>query len=686
MSPSETSSKTSTLSNHIAKLELGETLEVNQLALKFENRGSRRLVIGFFEAGDNARWLDEPCAEAGFSQLRVQSQTADGFQGTALRTFLTKLAKSDLFKRFPAVSLCGAGSCGAAALACGSAFEDPVIVAFDPVVSRTIPAPKNRRSAYLFFDPFSQTHIENVARIKGPHIHRLKCFGLQTGCLNALWRMKILPTLLVAALRDELDPNLFYSLIRRRKDYVFYRKGMETALQDRGQDRRRSQFRAAFRSRRSRAGQEAQFEELKTHAAENHPERPGAWVRAGGAGVENNWPSAGGNIWMLDNSGGRMRYLSDRWEHMTIGYEERAGITLAQTPPVALGVVGFGQGLQVERPLPRRFRWHVTDETLDGTGPALGPLAEATIQSEMLYAKRQTQPSILAISQPQAGTVTQDAAPGAAPYQALLSKVKKACASLGDWDKSLHIDRVRLGLLAGAPQTQETDAASHYSQTATQITKDLSALTGQSAPPFIVVIQSAGFRHDGCSEVILAEGQFDLDNPALTALVPTPAYPWPLMAGTPASPSPEAALIMDELCVLALTERQNGRPWHCPALHRATVSGRVVTAQFSSMDGLHLEEGRPHGFRLETGAATPQIVKVEVISDNEIRLELDSEIVGSGGRLAYAWGHETSDPHGSHSANHGALRDRWSQPSIALPEQTLYRYALSGRVPLILRG
>ena len=673
-------SLTDTLDDLLPQLETNGHIAFGGVDVHLETRATRRLVIGFLEAPDHGRWLTDICKDAAFSLLRIVAETPQALQQDALTELLKRLAGHPISHRADGVSLFGAGVGGVAALVHGQLFKDSVVVAFDPTlqdgdIGLVGPLAQDCHAVYVFHDPFQDARNNQRKALNGPRVHWLKCFAMQDASLQRLSRMKHLPTLLTAALRDELAPGLHYTLIRNRRDYQFYRVGMEDALAARGQKERIRRFRTLFRRHRQANQPDVQFDALRHFGERNRPDPLAA------EDVNPSWPSVGGNIWMLENRGGTMRYLSDRWHGVTMGYEERSGTTLAQTPDVALGMLGLGHGMQVERPLARRFEWHVIDERLDGTLPAFGPPSEATLVCERRHLTHSGLNSILAISQSQAGITAVEAMRGGAPYEALLEQVRTGRDALENWGKTLFVDRLRLALLAGAPQTPEDEAAAHYAQVSQDLLQDLKQITDQSAPPFVVVVQGAGLRDNGASEVILAEGRFDTDNPALKALVPTPAYPWPLMPDTPATHSPEASLVMDELCVLAVSERQAGRPWHCPALQLAMASSRVVTAQFSSMAGLLLEDGA-HGFRILGHEASPTVVEAEVISDTHVRLHLDAEVTSEGLSLAYAWGHEAREDVPDHAANHGALRDRWEQPSMALPGQTLKRYALSGRVPL----
>jgi len=77
----------------------------------------------------------------------------------------------------------------------------------------------------------------------------------------------------------------------------------------------------------------------------------------------------------------------------------------------------------------------------------------------------------------------------------------------------------------------------------------------------------------------------------------------------------------------------------------------------------------------------PRVVDADVIADDTVRLTLDAAPPDHA-NLAYAWGHQNTSNECDHSANHGALRDRWQQPSKALDGMMLHRFALPGRVPL----
>lgn len=638
-------------------------LSWKDVSVSLTRRADARLIISFLLRDDEVGWLDEITTSEDFSELRITATSPNDLVAPQLKTLLQALAKDPSFTGTK-VSVCGARSCCAAAAAMAQVFTDPTIVLFDP-------DSETEAADIVFFDPFSTQTGQNDGTTLP-----LKCFASGGDSITALTRMQLHRTVVPAALQGELDAGHFYNLMRKRKDYRFYRMNVEKTLEARGKAHLVNDFRDRFRARR--VAQSREIDDLQSRAAERRPVAPGAWARLRPDTADR--PSAPGNVWMLQSEPGRLRYLSDRWQGVTMGYVEQDGVTLAETSETAIGIAAFGDGQQVERPLPRRFRWHVVDTQLDGTGPAFGPVAEATLSLEQLHAEHSGLVTAVALGAAQPGITAAEALPGSGQYQALIDRIETACTNLAGWNKALVVDRLRLSLLTGAPATPEADAASHYAAVAQALSQDITTLTTQAGPPTVVIVPQAGLRHDGTSEIALAEARFDLDNPTLTAVIPTPAYPFALMKNMPATHSAESALLMDEICMLALRERQNGRPWHCPQLQLATVTGSTVTTQFSTMDGLVLEN-EPHGFHL-VGENAPEILNVEVSGATEVTLTLDAPVTEGGLQLAYAWGHRTDRDDSTHAANHGALRDHWQHESIAVKGRSLHRFALPARVPL----
>lgn len=677
--------------------------------VRWHPRGPGMLLISFSDRPTDKGLPDRPDWAArfgetqGWSHLEITALAPSWYRDADLIGFFRGLEQGGFARGYGAVALVGVSMGGFAALSFAACFPGATVVAFSPQSTLDpalvpwdgrFPEARGRDwtlagadaaetmaragQVWLFYDPFDARDARHAARLGGPNVMALRGFGMQHGLAAHLGRMRLFEATCLAALRNELVPALFYEQIRSRKDYYFYRIGIETALTALGQEARMRRFRDAFRRRRQQkaaAGQEPVIAQAAPDAAFAAP----LAARARTA----DWPTEPGNVWMLERTADGLRYLSDRWRGQVIGYEERGGITLAQTPPIAVGIVGFGHGVAVERPLPWRFPWHVTDETLDGTAPAFAALAEATLLSEHARAGQDTLHTLTAITCSRPGIVAAEALPGSAAYRALLDQVRAGVQALAGWGRPLLIDRVWLSLLAGCPALSEDAAAEHYATVAGALRDDLGRLTGQDSYPFMVVIQSAGSRTDGCSGVALAEGRADLDNPALDIIVACPAYPWPLMPGMPSTPTPEAALMMDELRCLAVAERQAGRDWYCPSLQCAEWDGTGITATFAALSGLHLDPGAGgHGFHIEGSENGARVTAAEVSGPKTVRLTCDRIPEGAALRLCYAWG-QKADGREDRPANRGGLRDDWQQPSRILPEQTLYRHALSGRTRIV---
>lgn len=673
-------------SAQIDQLCAQQSVAVGGYVLSLTLRGTNRLVLSYYQDDANTDWLEVLCKQSGFSQLNIAQSTKAAPDTDALRAALVDLVKSPHLEGIEAVSLCAMGPACGALLETGHLFTNPVVFMADPPADLR-PAPEalsnQAQAVYLLYDPFFEPNTVLIQSLDDAIL--LKLFGVGQDTVWALGRMHMLPMVGAGVIRDDLVPDLFYERARVRHNYPFYRVAMEAALEARGKGHLVKSFRQAFRRRLNAANPDAQFEKMVETAEAARPGMAGDWVRAGGAGDTLSWPSAGGNVWMLEQTPGRLRYMSDRWQKRTIGFEERGGITLAQTPALALGFLSFGGDTHVPRPLPRNYRWHVTDETLDGNAALLGPVAEASLFLEDRDQRSEVLHSVIAIAQCQPGSLPADTAPEAKPYQALLAKVEKAVAALARWDKTLHIDRVRLGLMRGTQSLPQAEAAAHLSETAMRLSRDLCQRTGQAAAPLMICIQSAGTRENGRNEAILAEGRFDQDNPGLNALVVSPAYPWPLMEGTPGTPAPASAMIMDELSALAVSAHHKGQRWYCPSLQLARLKGAEIIAEFATMDGLVLR-GRAHGFRLSGSQEQPAITKVDVISDRTVRLTLAAEPAAGDLTLSYAWGAGAQEARPGYAANAGSLSDRWQAPSTTVADQVLRRYALSGSVPVLRHG
>lgn len=383
-----------------------------------------------------------------------------------------------------------------------------------------------------------------------------------------------------------------------------------------------------------------------------------------------------GNVWNLRKTDdGALQYLSDQWNGRVFGFEQRDRTTLAQSPEVAIGMVAFGGGSAgVTRPLPQRMRFHMRDENLEVHEWDLAAESHAVAWLNGVDKRHHALSTVIAISEPRASIVEADALPDAPLRQAVARRVAMARAALKPWQKFFHVDRICLSLLEGSPDVSQTVADYHYAAVAKGLQLDICEASGQIAVPKVVVTQSAGTRKRGDFPLILAEGRLHWNHFSLDMIVATPRYPFRLMKGTAATLEPVDAMLVSELESRAVEAVLDGKDWYCPSLEEARISGTQIRARFACMTDLVLDDG-PHGF----GIDGCEITDVTVDGEN-VTLELSAEPEADA-MLTYAWG--ATEPSGQgHHANQGSLRDSWSDTSRLRPNQTLYRYALAGAVPL----
>ena len=406
---------------------------------------------------------------------------------------------------------------------------------------------------------------------------------------------------------------------------------------------------------------------------------------SGGSTVEFVDPDNQGDAWnsiqTTDDHGEVIRYLSRQWRE-TWGYEKRGDITLAQSPNPAIGIVAFGGGSSaVARPIPDGFPFHVVDQTLvhPEDGQAASAAAAAWLEGE--YSARRGLPTVVALTQVVGSTVEADALAGSAPREALRAKVAAARTALAAWGKDLFVDRIGLALLEGAPATGQATADLHYAAVANSIRAEIAEAAGQVPMPVVVVSQSAGTRTDGTSAVILAEGNLDWAHWSLGLIVATPKYPFPLQAGSPAALTPEAAMQVSELEALAVTERLAARDWYGPTIGaQASLSGAVITVPFTAMSALVIRDPANHGFAVD-GVANGATIASVAVSGTNARITMSAVPTGTL-TVRYAFG-RIGDQGDGYPANRGSLTDSWSQPSRMVSGATLYRYARSGRAPVL---
>lgn len=682
-------------------------------AASFVDRGSDRLIVSFDNLSDAGNpyldvqpWAAKFVQDNGWSHLGIYARGPSWYRDRQINDFFDGLRDRNFFAGFKSVTFTGTSMGGFAALAYSDHAPGAIVMALSPQTTLDLAKVpwENRfkkaqrfdwslpysdaaatiskaRLIYTLYDPFLQNDLAQVQRLKSDHVIHLKAFGCGHKTAVVLRRMEMLKPIMARALTGELTEAEFYRMIRPRRNLVIYRKVMETHLTSRGKEARIPQLQQAFRLRRRQTESAAAATVSADPKTASDPEpalqnptkmqpRPVAQPRSHAANV---------NIWMAEDRDGAFRYMSDRYAGRVMGFEERNGITLAQTADLVIGHVAYGGVAKVDRPVPEDFRYHVITHALDGTGRPTGARAMGIATIRLKDANAEALCTILATDVIKAGVTAPEAAQDGPLFAAVAADLTAAVDALAEWGKSLFVDRVALRLLSGAPDTAEDQATRDYVHVARALQRDIPRVTGQKSFPKIVISQTFGSRTDGRSPVALAEGRLDQDNPATGFIVATPTYPFALMEDMPATLDPAAQILVDELEARAVAEVQQGRQWHCPLLRYALIRGALITAEFTAMSGLVLD-GADHGFRVHDGAQIiiPRLVRLD---GTTAILACDQPLMSQDPWLTYAWGMTQTD--GSTPANAGGVRDQWSAPSVLCPNAVLHRYALSARVRII---
>ncbi|MBC9246753.1 hypothetical protein H4P12_08510 [Paracoccus sp. 11-3] len=398
----------------------------------------------------------------------------------------------------------------------------------------------------------------------------------------------------------------------------------------------------------------------------------------GGGGISRRQPATSGNAWQPIDDGTSLRYLSDQYQGRIMGFEERAGLNLAETGPNAVGVIAYGGGgALVTRPVPEDWRYHIRRPDLGHDGGMLSAEAIAAMMLTDRRARNLSLPTVIAMTAG-LGSPTASETNAASPlYSTVLGQIAQSVLKLAEWDKALIVDRVAMSLLAGAPQTSEIAADNEYASTAAALRADIVLATGQSQPPLIVVSPSAGTRGGDASAVALAESKLDAAHPALGLVVAGPRHVYALQEGTLATLTAEGAMMQSELEAIAVREIHAGRLWYCPRLSSATIRDATITAYFLSMSDLMIPAAGEHGLSI-TGITNGVTVTNVALAGRIATITLSGNPTGDL-KLNCAWG-RTGNPTGARPFNRSDIRDDFWEPSRILPHHVHFRQALPASV------
>jgi hypothetical protein len=225
-------------------------------------------------------WAYRFVRDNGASHLSVMARRKDWYRCPQLIAYLQKLSDDGLFAEFGQVWLTGTSMGGFAALAFASLAPGATVIAFNPqtTLDETL-VPWEARfgmgrardwslpysdaafeidevaRAFVLFDPFFAPDRRHVERLEGANVTPLKTWCSGHFSPVFLRRANLLKPVMQHALDGTLTPAVFYRLYRERRLLPWYRKALQTNLQERGHDRLARIVSPAFRRLRREAAE-----------------------------------------------------------------------------------------------------------------------------------------------------------------------------------------------------------------------------------------------------------------------------------------------------------------------------------------------------------------------------------------------------------------------------------------------
>ena len=204
----------------------------------------------------------------------------DWYRCPQLIAYLQKLADDGVFAEFAQVWLSGTSMGGFAALAFASLAPGATVIAFNPqtTLDETLVPWEERfgmgrardwslphsdaafeideaARVFVLFDPFFTPDRRHVERLEGENVTRLKTWCSGHFSPVFLRRANLLKPVMQHALDGTLTPAVFYTLYRERRMLPWYRKALQTNLQERGHERLARIVSPAFRRLRREAAE-----------------------------------------------------------------------------------------------------------------------------------------------------------------------------------------------------------------------------------------------------------------------------------------------------------------------------------------------------------------------------------------------------------------------------------------------
>lgn len=256
-------------------------------AVMLIRRDPARLVVTFDNLSnvndispEREPWAYKFVRENGCSHFSVMARRKDWYRCPQLIAHLEKLAGEGVFAAFDEVFFTGTSMGGFAALAFASLAPGATVISFNP--QTTLDAalvPWETRfgmgrardwslpysdcayeidevaRAFVLYDPFFGPDRRHAERLEGGNVIRLKtwCSGHYSPVF--LRRAGLLKPIMQHALDGTLTAQVFYRLYRERRMLPWYRRALQTNLEERGHDGLARLVAPAFRRLRREAAE-----------------------------------------------------------------------------------------------------------------------------------------------------------------------------------------------------------------------------------------------------------------------------------------------------------------------------------------------------------------------------------------------------------------------------------------------
>ncbi len=250
-------------------------------------RDPARLVVSFDNLSNvndlspgREPWAYKFVRDNGCSHLSVMARRKDWYRCPQLVEHLQKLSADGVFSAFDKVFFTGTSMGGFAALAFASLAPGATVISFNPqtTLDATLVPWEDRfgmgkardwslphsdcayeidevDKAFVFYDPFFTPDRRHVDRLEGGNVIRLKTWCSGHFSPVFLRRANLLKPIMQHALDGTLTPATFYQLYRERRMLPWYRRALQTNLQERGHEKLARIVSPAFRRLRREAAE-----------------------------------------------------------------------------------------------------------------------------------------------------------------------------------------------------------------------------------------------------------------------------------------------------------------------------------------------------------------------------------------------------------------------------------------------